>query len=91
MHVDVHLRIIYHVVTLPVDPTSPWIKLNKGGFGYYRVMYPDDMYSGVKSDVMSSFTPQERCGLIDDAYVLAYSYYLNYNVALDFSTFLKVR
>jgi len=74
---------------LPSTGDAEWLKLNKGQFGYYRVNYGEEIYKDLKKDLISQWTPSERCGILDDAFALAYASYLEYNVTLDFIQVLR--
>jgi len=60
--------------------------LNAGQFGYFRVKHSDEAYNEIHRSYLVSFTPEERCGLIDDSFALAYGGYVSYDVALQFGT-----
>ncbi|XP_035709803.1 glutamyl aminopeptidase isoform X2 [Folsomia candida] len=77
-------------VTLPLDASLPWVKLNRGQFGYFRVLYPPPSYQTLKETLLANFDPRERCGAVDDAFSLSYAYYLEYKFTLDFSQYLKM-
>lgn len=77
-------------MTLPLDASLPWVKLNRGQFGYFRVLYPPPSYQTLKETLLANFDPRERCGAVDDAFSLSYAYYLEYKFTLDFSQYLKV-
>ena len=53
---------------------TAWVKLNAGQHGFYRVNYPQTLWSSlaaVANSTTSSITPADLAGLMDDSYALA--------------------
>ena len=51
-----------------------WVKLNAQQYGFYRVVYPDDMYTKLTSAAKAgpaSLSSADLAGLLDDSYKLA--------------------
>jgi len=76
-------------VRIEMGQNVKWIKLNQGQFGYFRVNYPDYMWKNLRSVALTEFSAKERCGLIDDAFSLAYANYMDYNVAMEYSQVMR--
>lgn len=72
--------------------TATWVKLNKDQIGYYRVNYAEDQWQAL-SDALKksrdSFSTADRAHLLNDANALAEAGQLNYNIALELSTYLE--
>ena len=66
-----------------------WVKVNTGQLGYFRVKYDSQALKHISRDLQSSFSPEERCGLLDDVFALAYANYTSYEDALEFGLGLK--
>lgn len=70
-----------------VDPKD-WYKLNHNQVGYYRVNYDTETWNKLieqlklHSDTMESFTPLDRANLINDAFALADSTLIEYDIPL---------
>ena len=50
-----------------------WIKANLNGTGYYRVMYPEDIWKGLTAQLKDDHTALsavDRAQLLDDAFSL---------------------
>jgi len=77
---------------LDVSPTARWMKLNWHCTGYFRVNYPTKVWRELAFDLASdctTFDPEDRAGLIDDAFSLAESGRLFYDVPLGIVSYLK--
>ena len=59
-----------------IKPTD-WIKLNPGGFGFYRVHYSSDMLQMLQPSISDcSLPPIDRLGLLDDLFALVSNFFL---------------
>jgi aminopeptidase N len=47
-------------------PDAPFFFANAGGKGYYRSIYPADVYAKLVSNVETGLNPEERIGLLGD-------------------------
>ncbi|XP_061175207.1 glutamyl aminopeptidase-like [Saccostrea echinata] len=81
-------------VTFDVAATfdsSGWIKFNRLQKGFYRVNYPENMWSRFSSQLQtdnSKFSNVDKAGLIDDAFNLARAGYIEYSTPLNLIKFL---
>uniref|UniRef100_A0A6M2E291 Aminopeptidase n=1 Tax=Xenopsylla cheopis TaxID=163159 RepID=A0A6M2E291_XENCH len=78
--------------TIQVDPDVSWIKLNRDQIGYYRVNYPEDMWtklSGLLNKNLVTLTASDRAHLLNDAFSLAEATLLPYSTALTMTTYLS--
>ncbi|XP_053689545.1 glutamyl aminopeptidase [Sabethes cyaneus] len=79
-------------VHIDAEGSNPWIKLNLGQVGYYRVNYPVAMWEQFSTALMANvnaFNIGDRTGLLNDAFALADASLLRYDVALGLTKFLK--
>jgi aminopeptidase N/puromycin-sensitive aminopeptidase len=51
-------------------PAAQFFFANAGGEGYYRVSYPEDVYSSLLAHVETELSPEERISLIGDEWAL---------------------
>lgn len=78
-------------VTFEVPPEVEYIKCNVNQTGFYRVSYPDDMWSSIIQTLLkdhTKFSPADRANLIDDAFTLCKAGELNASVPLQLSLYL---
>ncbi|KAH9512989.1 hypothetical protein Btru_035539 [Bulinus truncatus] len=74
---------------LNMSSNNTWIKFNYGQMGYYIVLYPNEMWMGFSNYLKRTpsniwaLTNADRAGLINDAFILAESGKLSYNIALE--------
>ncbi|XP_037030240.1 glutamyl aminopeptidase isoform X2 [Bradysia coprophila] len=78
---------------LTIDlPSAPrWIKFNKDQFGYYRVNYPEEMWTSLISILQTeteTLSIADRAHLINDAFSLAEATLLPYETALTLTSYL---
>ncbi|KAG4074313.1 hypothetical protein HA402_008722 [Bradysia odoriphaga] len=78
---------------LTIDlPSAPrWIKFNKDQFGYYRVNYPEEMWTSLISLLQTetaTLSIADRAHLINDAFSLAEATLLPYETALSLTSYL---
>eukprot|EP00088_Acartia_fossae_P062121 TRINITY_DN7480_c0_g1_i2.p1 TRINITY_DN7480_c0_g1~~TRINITY_DN7480_c0_g1_i2.p1 ORF type:complete len:963 (-),score=180.19 TRINITY_DN7480_c0_g1_i2:184-3072(-) len=79
-----------YTVDLPEDVT--WIKANSGGYGYYRVQYPQQVWMNLITELHKNhtrFSPADRAQLIDDAFALCKADLLDYKIPLELSKYLQ--
>ncbi|XP_011637436.2 LOW QUALITY PROTEIN: glutamyl aminopeptidase-like [Pogonomyrmex barbatus] len=78
-------------VVLEVDENVKWIKFNTGQVGYYRVNYEEDWISfqHLLRDHHTRFSISDRANLLDDVFSLAEAGEIEYDIALNFSNYLK--
>ncbi|XP_048750155.2 aminopeptidase N-like [Ostrea edulis] len=72
--------------------TDSWILANYEYVGYYRVNYEVDMWAqlaGILNRNHTEFPEANRAGLIGDSFNLARAKILDYDVALNMTTYLK--
>ena len=72
----------HHRLRIPAGD-HPWIKLNPGQSGLYRVAYSEELWRRLVEAVKTGALPTvDRLGLIDDAFALARAGYLRTSAAL---------
>ncbi|OAD57971.1 Glutamyl aminopeptidase [Eufriesea mexicana] len=74
---------------IPAD--VEYIKCNVNQSGFYRVTYPEDMWSSIIATLLNNhtkFSPADRANLIDDAFTLCEAGELNATVPLGLSLYL---
>lgn len=74
-----------------LDEDLLWIKANLNGSGYYRVNYPDEMWSQlilVLRENMETFSPTDRAQLLFDAFSLCRAGLLEPSIPLEMSLYL---
>ena len=76
-------------MNLDVSRAASWIKVNTGQLGYFRVKYDSKALKQIGRDLQSNFSPEERCGLLDDIFALAYANYTSYEDAFQFALVMK--
>jgi len=77
-------------VVLP-RPAS-WIKFNVGQFGYYRVNYPPEEWDTLANLLIENPTtldPMDRASLLNDAFSLAESGHIGYDIPLSMTRYLE--
>ncbi|XP_014219724.1 glutamyl aminopeptidase [Copidosoma floridanum] len=78
-------------VTFEVPAEVEYIKCNVNQTGFYRVSYPDDMWSTLIETLVrerEKFSPADRANLVDDAFTLCEAGVLNATVPLRLSLYL---
>ncbi|CAB3992820.1 glutamyl aminopeptidase-like isoform X1 [Paramuricea clavata] len=73
-------------------PDDTWIKANHEQYGYYRVNYERDNWeklAQVLKDNPTRLLSSDRTSLIDDAFNLARAGQLDYDIALNLSSYVK--
>ena len=68
-----------------------WIKANLNGTGYYRVMYPEDIWKGLTAQLKDdhlALSAVDRAQLLDDAFSLMKAGHLSETIPLEMSTYL---
>ena len=78
-----------NVEKMPAD--IKWIKANLNGTGYYRVMYPDDIWKGLITQLQQDHSvlgAVDRAQLLDDAFSLTRAGLLSEAIALEMSSYL---
>ncbi|KAJ6640396.1 Glutamyl aminopeptidase, partial [Pseudolycoriella hygida] len=76
-------------VSLDVEPN--WIKFNNDQVGYYRVNYPQDMWASltnVLKNQTNALSIADRAHLINDVFSLAEATLIDYDVALELTSYL---
>ncbi|KAJ1522082.1 hypothetical protein ONE63_002393 [Megalurothrips usitatus] len=79
-------------VSIPVDASVQWIKLNHNQRAYYRVMYDEQGWAALISALnqkLEQIDAVDRAGLISDAFSLADAEELKYETALELTQYLK--
>ena len=80
------------MVEITCQEGSEWIKVNVGQFGYYRVNYPAEEWlalAATLADRPDSLGPMDRACLLNDAFSLAESGLLSYEVPLTMTAYLS--
>ncbi|XP_008211798.2 endoplasmic reticulum aminopeptidase 2 isoform X2 [Nasonia vitripennis] len=78
-------------VTFEIPADVEYIKCNVNQTGFYRVSYPDDMWSAIINTLLkdhTKFSPADRANLIDDAFTLCKAGELNASIPLQLSLYL---
>lgn len=73
------------------NPATDWIKFNPNNFGYFRVNYPTDMwqqFASLLAGSVDTFPPVDRANLMDDVLNLARASQLDYQTAMEMTTYL---
>ena len=68
-----------------------WIKLNAGQKGYYRVLYDNNNWDQLIIQLRTNhtvFTPNDRMGLISDAFALCHGNLLDCSVTMNLTSYL---
>ncbi|PVD39140.1 hypothetical protein C0Q70_01768 [Pomacea canaliculata] len=74
------------------DNNSSWLKCNLNQTGFYRVNYPSFMWKNLAvmlRDTPGKLSAADRSGLLDDAMSLARAGLLDYDVALEMTSYLS--
>ncbi|CAL1528269.1 unnamed protein product [Lymnaea stagnalis] len=80
---------------LSLNTTNSWVKFNSGQMGFYCVLYPEDMWKTFSQYLLETpfdnwtLSAADRAGLLNDAFVLAESGKVSYEVALDLLLYLE--
>lgn len=77
---------------MKVAEGTKWIKFNRDQVGFYRVNYPVDDWKKLGEALVSDlekFSVADRAHLLNDAFTLAQSTQLNYDIALDLTKYLE--
>ncbi|KAL0050168.1 hypothetical protein WJX82_005668 [Trebouxia sp. C0006] len=79
-----------HAALINVDPSTQWVKLNAGQYGFYRVNYTQPMWASLAAAAAVSeggagtvLGSEDLAGLLDDAYQLSRAGQLSITVYLD--------
>jgi len=79
------------MTTVPLEEGYQWVKFNVGQFGFYRVNYPAEDWA-ILADLLvrdpTFLDPMDRASLINDAFSLAESGHIGYNVPLSMTKYL---
>ncbi|XP_033306357.1 endoplasmic reticulum aminopeptidase 2-like isoform X2 [Bombus bifarius] len=78
-------------VTFEIPADVEYIKCNVNQSGFYRVSYPEEMWSSIITTLLNNhtkFSPADRANLIDDAFTLSETGELNATVPLELSLYL---
>ncbi|XP_015117204.1 endoplasmic reticulum aminopeptidase 2 [Diachasma alloeum] len=78
-------------VTFEIPENAEFIKFNMNQSGFYRVLYPDEMWTAIIKTLMTNhrkFTPIDRANLIDDAFTLCEAGEINATIPLRLSLYL---
>jgi len=76
-------------MVIDIGTNPKWVKLNGGQNGYYRVNYPQSMWSSLKLNMHTVLPPADRAGLINDVFVLARAGNIPVVTALDLGSALQ--
>ncbi|KAI8123273.1 Glutamyl aminopeptidase [Lucilia cuprina] len=79
-------------ITITLPSAVEWIKFNYNQVGYYRVNYPTDMWENLSDKLVADpniFSIGDRACLLNDAFALADSTQLPYNMPLDMTKYLS--
>merc|ERR550519_2918753 len=71
------------VAEIVFSESAEWAKLNVGQFGYYRVNYPKEDWKTLANVLVSNpqaIQPLDRASLINDAFSLAESGHIAYDI-----------
>ncbi|XP_006571773.2 endoplasmic reticulum aminopeptidase 1 isoform X1 [Apis mellifera] len=78
-------------VTFEIPSDVKYIKCNVNQSGFYRVTYPEEMWTSIIATLLNDhtkFSPADRANLIDDAFTLCEAGELNATVPLRLSLYL---
>lgn len=73
---------------IPKSSNSKWIKFNHNQVGYYRVNYELDHWTTLATNI-GSFSVADKTHLLEEAFSIAESGQLTYNVPLNLTKYLK--
>lgn len=79
-------------VSVPYPRDVLWIKGNYRSLGLYRVNYEETMWKKIIEQLMQQaevFSPEDRAGLLDDAFALARTGQLKYSILFELLAYLK--
>ena len=69
---------------------SPWMYVNLDRAGYFRVNYPDAIWTNLATELRGEFASNaEVCGIVDDVWTLALSGHTSYTNAFAITKFYK--
>jgi len=77
---------------LQIPKSASWVKFNVGQFGYYRVNYPTKSWFSFISLLINDhtiFSPNDRASLLNDAFTLAESGHISYQIPILMSKYLR--
>lgn len=80
------------ITEIEFSPSAKWVKLNVGQFGFYRVNYPKEDWQTLADVLVSNplaIEPLDRAHLINDAFSLAESGHIAYDIPLSMTKYLK--
>ncbi|XP_055850973.1 endoplasmic reticulum aminopeptidase 2 [Episyrphus balteatus] len=78
-------------VSFQVTDDVKWIKLNAGQSGFYRVLYNSENWQNVIDELIkdhNQFSPEDRVGLLSDAFTLCHSNLLNCEIIMNMIPYL---
>ncbi|CAD7077324.1 unnamed protein product [Hermetia illucens] len=78
-------------ITFQLPTDVKWIKVNAGQNGYYRVLYNEDNWASLIDELKQdhkTFIPQDRIGLISDAFTLCHANLMPCEITLNLITYL---
>lgn len=78
-------------MTFEIPSDVKYIKCNVNQSGFYRVTYPEEMWTSIIATLLNDhtkFSPADRANLIDDAFTLCEAGELNATVPLRLSLYL---
>lgn len=78
-------------VTITLPSAVEWIKFNHDQVGYYRVNYDESLWQALANQLVAtpaSFSVGDRASLLNDAFALADSTQLPYEIAFDMTKYL---
>jgi len=74
-----------------VPSEASWVKFNVGQFGFYRVNYPAQEWENLARllvDNPNALGPMDRASLLNDAFSLAESGHIGYNIPMEMTKYL---
>lgn len=78
-------------MSFDVPNGTEYIKCNVNQTGFYRVTYPEEMWTSIITTLLNNhnkFSPADRSNLIDDAFTLCEAGELNATIPLELSLYL---
>ncbi|XP_046435909.1 glutamyl aminopeptidase-like isoform X1 [Neodiprion fabricii] len=78
-------------LSITLDKSVQWIKLNKDQIGYYRVNYEKAEWMALSNVLQynhKTFSASDRTHLLEDAFSLADATELDYDIAMDMTAYL---
>ena len=79
-------------LTLDFPNNTEWVKFNVGQYGFYRVNYPVDDWNKLANLLTNNpnvFSATDRASLLNDAFSLAESGHLSYDIPLKMTSYLS--